>query len=1051
MPVGSVLEPASLPLKKYYKELQNATTTLLTAVAQKLLELPGVMQWVLQAGATVAALEDQSATTLVASGAVASPGDMRNTVAAGVRLLPSGVLPSGVSPAPSDIYCCVSLSCAARLGVQAAVHIGSGNRTRRKPFEPALAEMSSKAADGLAKNLGEAIVERTGIPDGVDRDAFVRAAGTQILLGAINCSPCVFHNGGKGPAQVLHNSHIVTLVPPTIVPDAHENMLIVKPMPTSDNCCTLGCMLTALAESMDFHKDHASRLQTFSADAALRRVGVDFDANDSLLLSARSRLQAGTEKLGTAMHSSSTNVLRGVLIAVVEAILHSASRKTPLPQAGVSAAGTDRPELLPPTQHDVDMFLSERSALFLHVAARNDVGYLPCTQDTDTSGVDPSEIEAASLPNCPWMELYVNLITGSKLDGTTVFSLCLRLYFWDNDAIAMYVTDRVYAKADNVPTVNVRELTSNECGTVPCTLLQRIHAFGGNASEPFLETGTSNEFKVLFGKHGNMLGARSLVVLAEDDVLESFNHYDYLLPQQSTQWSSELSGVWKHSSASAVLRIDWIAYSTNRVLMARHGTEGLSDSGIDSCVADLYYTTATAAIRRDDKAKQQGVRGDARCNALRNTLENVTGGPIPFVEDCVSTLADVVADLGETDDSLPGGTLTACLLASEDGHVHRDSVLSAFAKKPFRRALGVYARRPVRKRAESAASSIESIAVYDSEHAETAQSRLQMSSSLDEMQFEPLSDAQRAIQNVIQATLLQDGCLEAVDQLCNEDRSQPPTDTAKDAARVISEGFMTVVCRTLEQFLITASPSAVVPGYYARRHSEGVLKESAKMARRAASTSTSSSRPRAPRAVTHTNDEFDVSEPPWARARTAPVRYAQESNEYSRQAGSRRSAPKRRRDVTSGKRHTDVVTHAVHGVVCEVFDEDYMAWKVLVDWGPHFGTELSLDEAMKVADESDAADGRYTYELKLNTDEAQWARIESHSNFKAIQQRVAATAAALNRNEVPPPRKRRRRGETDSEAMSVQALLDLLKADEKNADLASQIEAIIQSTARSGK
>ena len=140
----------------------------------------------------------------------------------------------------------------------------------------------------------------------------------------------------------------------------------------------------------------------------------------------------------------------------------------------------------------------------------------------------------------------------------------------------------------------------------------------------------------------------------------------------------------------------------------------------------------------------------------------------------------------------------------------------------------------------------------------------------------------------------------------------------------------------------------------------------------------------------------------------------------------------------------------MHNILCEIFDEDFMALKVLVDWGPDYGDEQTVEGAHTMASDSNACTSRYTYEVKLNADPKQWSLIENHTSFDAIRTRMAAirkqSISDTDNASLGPPQKRSRYDITEVESgddsvMSVNSLLLLIKDDD--AELAKKVEEII--------
>ena len=73
-------------MKDYYPKLNEGVKEFLFNLVLKLIDMDGILEWALLAGAAVARLEKQNTVT-IATGSQASQLDMRNNILIGIRHL----------------------------------------------------------------------------------------------------------------------------------------------------------------------------------------------------------------------------------------------------------------------------------------------------------------------------------------------------------------------------------------------------------------------------------------------------------------------------------------------------------------------------------------------------------------------------------------------------------------------------------------------------------------------------------------------------------------------------------------------------------------------------------------------------------------------------------------------------------------------------------------------------------------------------------------------------------------------------------------------------
>ena len=804
--------------------------------------------------------------------------------------------------------------------------------------------------------------------------------------------------------------------------------------------CQLECMLRILAARWDHAGVTAEHMATAAAAhdkpwarRFLAGLGVNVAGMEAWLAQSGdtaptldpilSRIVAGSKYLHSRKGVASDEALRGVLLAVCEAMMLAGASQSWEPIEN-PVQTTEDGGLYPVTEADGARFLSAEGAALRHrVAAREDLGH-------EDLGHTPSMGDVAAAAGTAgtagmWYTAYKELAEYRFLDWRFVFGLPLALYCNPSDTIAVCLPCVYWSAAlpslfeANPEKLEVREHTEDLGGTIVggknggskrgranvdnigCFVASTCKSWGPTPSAPSDSGGGAESVvqprghKVLYGIASDMYGrsssgsdARSSSdgTAAVASILHDCDHCLYL---------SDVPTASEPGVLEAKTGIDWASQCAFKIMSRMFPGVALGTlDNADHSIADRYRATADAASSRDDVNRSASAPGEVREQDMRAILSETATGAVPMLSDASTVLANYVQTCR------PGGD-------------------------PSKSTLGRHARGP----AATSSKSVLKIKVGDSGAATTtiagvidtvAEVRRQEGQATTSAKPSELTSIQRAYVAFVDATMAGQAALDAWTRLADAQANSgdAPLDTAGliQDATTIGAAFETAATRAAAGI----SPTMVVKDGYWARHADGArnwaLQDAQQDARKADACNASTLATGQRNAGTGLSqgqgmDPQNIITTGESRARKAPATTLLEKTGTT---GTKR--PRKRRKKTTQTDDDDdddddddnadvfvddddgdlgrrrVVVYDVYEVRQHRYCEEEDDIEVLIGWEKitRSRKKLCLAQAAFIADSDDvddapAHDRRYTWESRSQTSDEQWDKIARHPDYARSQ------------------------------------------------------------------
>ena len=795
--------------------------------------------------------------------------------------------------------------------------------------------------------------------------------------------------------------------------------------------CQLECMLRILAARWDRAGVTAEHMATAAAAhdkpwalAFLAGFGVDVAGTEAWLAQSSdtaatldpilSRIVAGSKHLHSRKGVASDETLRGVLLAVCEAMMLAGASQSWTAIAN-PVQTSELGGLYPVTEADGARFLSAEGAALRHmVGAREDLGYVAYTLGMGDIAAAAATAATAGM----WFTACKELAEYQFLDWRFVFGVPLALYCNPSDTIAVCLPCVYWSAA--LPTVfeanpeklEVREHTEDLGGTIvggknggskrgranvdniDCFVASTCKSWGPTPSAPS-DSGDGTEplvqprgHKVLYGIAGDMCGrsspssdaqSSSESTAAVASILHDCDHCLHLSDVPTASGPGVLE---------AKTGINWTSQCAFKIMSRMFPGEDLGNlAAADHSIADRHRATADAASSRDDVNRTASAPGEVREQDMRAMFSETATGAVPMLSDASTVLANYVQTCR------PGGD-------------------------PSKSILGRHARGP----AATSSKSVLKIKVGNSGAATTtiagvidtvAEVRRQEGQATTSAKPFELTSIQRAHVAFVDATMAGQAALDAWTRLADAQANSDdgPLDTAGliQDATTIGAAFETAATRAAAGI----PPTMVVKDGYWARHADGArnwaLQDAQQDARKADACNVSTL------ATGHRNagtglsqgqgmDPLNIITTGESRTRKAPATTLLEETGTTGNTKRQRKRLKKTTqtddddddnadpvfvDDDDGDDGEPDVVYPVHEVRQHRYSEEEDDIEVLIGWEKitKSNKKLSLAKAAAIADADDvpAHDRRYTWESRSQTSDEQWDKTAQHPDYASSQ------------------------------------------------------------------
>ena len=1002
---------------KFYKALWTAALSFLAACVDTHSNL--VHSWASDAGKAVTTASGHKSAASTASGVSVTTLDVQRAAIDGVLALISGA--NAVGPAGAE-------------------------------FNPASAKVGLKAAVlRLAADIGRTAC--TALDVDIPTKKMLEATGCQELLLVLQNVAALFATPDGAPVLVpefkLTDGTGIQLVPPPKL----QSFYLEHTTSTRFGCLleTIQKLLAADVAARGGIKKARDAITEDHAADVLTNLGLHVaKCRDApWYASVRGRIQNAIELILTPAGFGDTELLRGLVLALVESVracmrvvctvkvaatvlslvlglsrasisthalldarpeLHAFGFVASTFGAQVIHAVTAKAYTSPADSNMAEpnrarVVLADVAALLIVVQARNDPGSVPYDV---SDGRDDTTEGTVDVGDCSWLTAYRGLVQEEHLEADVVMPIVLEALFVPGSRVSVWLPRDApdHAESGGAPVkINVTEFGPSGYNK---TVAVRHKVFGS--------PGGGHSHHMMLSTCGDMLFKKARVTNDALTWLELLDHYAPLV-----EVGSEDLLVVGRRLIHGALGFDMARYVTAQLAESVFGQRYLEKENMEVdalAVATKISNTAADAVQ----AHADGANGDApsteRTNCIIVALDPMLNGPVLFVSSIATVMSCLLTKLRAAD---PNGkseidTISAMLRAGADDK----GVVDLMNRQQFREVLIAAAKESQADREKIKAESM-ATGGQPSEanggappagfEGPSLVERLRQSQNLSAAASGglPTTDTHRALAQLTLACVIQDmpALRDAVD-------AKGGTADFLEAITRMGTRMETSTMQALQQDLIKNGGTLPKEGRL-RNLCHGVHKTAMLVSSSATTNAlrlTASSDQRSARNTGILAENMIAA----GRVRTAPLRLADSQEDAA--APPRRNRNRNRvggkgKGKGEGKADTTDSSDSdgdaaivfpgasvetgkpwpVNGIVDFVPDWDNNRFLVVVDWGPqkeHDAATGRLDAvsaawAAARGPEAAAQKSRYTLEHKLGVSTAQWDNIVNHASFGRIR------------------------------------------------------------------